>query len=217
MRKLLIIFFVFFCSLAFAQPRFKSGTQGFKSFLEKNTIYPPFSKENCIQGTVEVSFKLDAVGNVYFSKITKRIGTDLDDEALRLIRITTGMWTVPAGYDTTTFIRVPVSFSLRGYNCEGKSKQEINLAINQYQVELGKTKTIESFYKNFDNAKPGEEQKIVELKSQLGIDDDYLNERIKMALQKIKQGDKQGACEDFNFVKNMGSKLADAYLIKYCK
>ncbi|MNI76004.1 hypothetical protein D3C73_1322000 [compost metagenome] len=55
------------------------------------------------------------------------------------------------------------------------------------------------------------------IKSQLGIDDEYLDDRIKMGLKKIKQGDKQGACEDFLFVKYMGSKKADDYLVKYCK
>lgn len=217
MKKLLFIFVLLYCTTADAQLHFKSGPDGFANFLKQNTIYPPFSKNNCIQGTTDISFKLDRQGKVYFSKITKRIGTDLDEEALRLIRMTSGKWQVPAGYDTTTFVNVPVKFTLQGYNCETKSQQEIKQAINQYQVELSKINTVENFYKHFELAKPGQEQKIIALKTQLGVDDDYLNDRIKMGLQKIKQGDNQGACEDFNFVKNMGSNLADSYLKKYCK
>ncbi|MET4081227.1 TonB family protein [Pedobacter sp. UYP30] len=217
MKKLLAICFILYCTIATAQLRFKSSPDGFANFLKQNTIYPPFSKDNCIQGTTEIRFKLDAEGKVYFSEISKRIGTDLDEEALRLVRMSSGKWLVPSGYDTTTYVVVPVKFTLQGYNCETKSQQEINQAINQYQVELGQINTIENFYKNFDAAKPGQEQQIVKLKNQLGIDDDYLSERIKMALKKIKQGDNQGACEDFNFVKNMGSNLADDYLKKYCK
>lgn len=217
MKKLLAICFILYSSIASAQLQFKSGSTGFANFLTQNTIYPAFSKNNCIQGTTEISFKLDAEGKVYFSKITKRIGTDLDEEALRLVRMSSGKWQVPADYDTTTFVIVPVKFTLQGYNCERKSQQEINQAINQYQVELGKINTIENFYKHYNLAKPGQETQIVALKNQLGIDDDYLNDRIKTALQKVKQGDRQGACEDFNFVKNMGSNLADDYLKEYCK
>lgn len=216
MKKLTAIFFILYATVATAQLRFKDGPDGFANFLKQNTIYPSFSKNNCIQGTTEISFKLNAQGKIYFSKITKRIGTGLDEEALRLVRMSSGKWMVPAGYDTTTVVNVPVRFTLQGYNCERKSQQEINQAINQYQVELGKINTIANFYKHFDLAKPGQEQQIIVLKNQLGIDGDYLNERIKMGLEKIKQGDNQGACEDFNFVKNMGSSLADNYLKEYC-
>lgn len=217
MKKILVICFLFYSTIAVAQLRFKSGADGFANFLKQNTIYPPFSKNNCIQGTTEIRFKLDAEGKVYFSEITKRIGTDLDEEALRLIRMSSGEWLVPADYDTTTYVAVPVKFTLEGYGCETKSQAEINQAINQYQVELSQINTIENFYKNYALAKPGQEQQIITLKTQLGIDDDYLNEQIKIALKKIKQGDNQGACEGFNFVKNMGSTLADDYLRKYCK
>ncbi|MGY3054276.1 TonB family protein [Pedobacter sp. UYEF25] len=217
MKKLLAICFIFYGSIATAQLRFKTGDEGFANFLKKNTIYPPFSKNNCIQGTTEIRFKLDEEGKVYFSAISKRIGTDLDEEALRLVRMSSGKWLVPADYDTTTYVIVPVKFTLEGYGCETKSQKDINQAINQYQVELAKISTIENFYKNYDLAKPGQEQQITALKKQLGIDDDYLNEQVKMGLMKVKQGDNQGACEDFNFVKNMGSGLADDYLKKYCK
>ena len=90
-------------------------------------------------------------------------------------------------------------------------------AIRSYQAEEGLTNSVINFYKNIDQAKPGQEAQIIAIKNQLGIDDDYLNERIDNGLKKIKQGDKQGACEDFLFVKNMGSSLADQYLSKYCK
>src|SRR5688572_9240700 len=101
MKNLLTLCLLFCCSLAMAQVQFKSGKSGFVNFLRENTIYPQFSKDNCIQGTVNVSFKLDAQGKVYFSKISKGILSDLDEEALRLVRLSSGKWQVPAGYDTT--------------------------------------------------------------------------------------------------------------------
>lgn len=217
MKNLLTICLLFCCSLAMGQVQFKSGKNGFTNFLTENTIYPQFSKDNCVQGTVNVSFKLNNQGKVYFSKVSKGILSDLDQEALRLVRLSSGKWQVPAGYDTTVSIVAPVNFVLSGYNCEGKTSRDIQDAIRSYQAEEGLTNSVINFYKNIDQAKPGQEVQIIGIKNQLGIDDEYLDDRIKMGLKKIKQGDKQGACEDFNFVKYMGSKKADEYLAKYCK
>lgn len=217
MKNLLTICLLFCCSLAMGQVQFKSGKNGFTNFLTENTIYPQFSKDNCVQGTVNVSFKLNNQGKVYFSKVSKGILSDLDQEALRLVRLSSGKWQVPAGYDTTVSIVAPVNFVLSGYNCEGKTSRDIQDAIRSYQAEEGLTNSVINFYKNIDQAKPGQEVQIIGIKNQLGIDDEYLDDRIKMGLKKIKQGDKQGACEDFNFVKYMGSKKADDYLTKYCK
>ncbi|RYD80345.1 MAG: energy transducer TonB [Sphingobacteriales bacterium] len=217
MRKLIILSLVLCNTFAIAQVQFKSGPSGFASFLKNNTIYPQFSKQNCIQGTVNVSFKLDQSGKVYTSKITKGIISDLDNEALRLVRLSSGKWQVPSGYDTTISVVVPVNFKLSGYNCEGKSNAEIKASIVAYEAEEGLTDAVINFYKNKAQAKPGQENQILAIKAQLGIDDDYLEGVLKTGLKKIKQGDKQGACEDFNLIKNLGSDKADDYLAKYCK
>lgn len=217
MKKLLAIFFVFCSSFSFAQVQFKSGKTGFADFLREHTIYPSFSKANCIQGSVNISFKLDEKGNVYFSKVSKGILTDLDEEALRLVRLSSGKWQIPPGFDTTTSIVVPVNFRLSGFNCEGRNNADMQTAIRAYQSEEALTNSVINFYKNIDKAQPGQEAKFIAIKKQLGIDDDYLQSRIDIGLKKIKQGDVQGACEEFSFVKNMGSNLAAAYLSKYCK
>lgn len=216
MKLLATICFIFLSVCASAQVRFQAGKASFADFLKENTIYPAFSKANCIQGTVNVSFKLDEQGRIYFSKVTKGILTDLDEEALRLVRLSSGKWKVSSGYDTTTAVVIPVNFKLEGYNCEGKSSADMQTAIRAYQSEEALTNSVINFYKNIDQAKPGQESQFIVIKKQLGIDDDYLNSKIETGMQKIKQGDKQGACEDFSFVKNMGSHLADTYLSKYC-
>lgn len=217
MKKLLIIFFVLFSNLAFSQVQFKSGSSNLESFLREKTVYPPYSKYNCIQGTVIVSFKLNSAGVIYYSKIDKGVLGDLDDEALRLIRLSSGKWTVSPNHDTATTIVQPVNFVLSGFNCESKSIADINVAKAAYQAQAGLMDAVTNFYKHKDKSTPAQEAQIIAIKNQLGIDDEYLNNRIQNGLQKIKQGDKQGACEEFNFVKNTGSKLADEYLIKYCK
>jgi len=217
MKRLFTFILLLMGSAAMAQLQFKTGTTGFATFLKEKTIYPSYSKNHCIQGTVNVSFKLDQKGQVYSSKVTKSILTELDEEALRLVRLSSGKWKVPAGYDTTIAVIVPVNFKLAGYNCERTSAKEIQDAIRNYQAEEGLTNSVINFYKNIDEAKPGQEVQIIAIKKQLGIDEEYLQSRIELGLQKIKQNDHLGACEDFLFVKNMGSSLADQYLAKYCK
>lgn len=191
---------------------------GLPTFLKANTIYPNYSLQHCIQGTIEVGFKLNAKGEVYYATVTKGIGTDLDDEALRLIKLSSGKWQVPLNHDTLALILVPMNFSLKDYNCEQKDKNTIALAIRAYKVEAELISIILNFYRNKEkgiyNAK--EEPKILTLKSEIGIDDEYLDRKVSAGLKKIRQGDKQGACEDFNFVKYMGSDKADALLAKYC-
>ena len=217
MKYLAIFGLLLLSTFAIGQVQFKNGPSGFANFLKNNTIYPAFSKQNCIQGSVSISFKLDQNGKVYSSKVTKGIISDLDNEALRLIRLSSGKWQVPAGYDTTVSVVVPVNFRLMGYGCESKSKADINQAITSYLAEENLTNAVINFYKNIDAAKPGQESQILAIKSQLGIDDEYFDSLINNGLKKIKQGDKQGACEDFNLVKNLGSDKAKDFLAKYCK
>lgn len=216
MKKLLFFVLVFCGFYANAQVQYKDGAKAFDKFLKDNTVYPAYSKYNCIQGNVEIGFKVNLQGEIYFTKIYKGIGTDLDDEALRLVKLSSGKWKVAKDYDTSTVVIAPVNFVISGSDCDRKSAEDIRTAIVAYQASVDMENAVINFYKYRDKATAGQEEKVLSIKKQLGIDDDYLNERIQCGLKKIKQGDKQGACEDFNFVKNMGSNLADNQLKKYC-
>ena len=199
-----------------AQPRLKGGLE---AFVMANKVYPQYSLQNCIEGAVTVGFKLNKKGEVYHSAIRKGIGTDLDDEALRLIRLSSGKWEVPQEHDSTLVLIAPMVFTLSGYGCDLKSKEDIQRAIANYKSSEGMTNAVLNFYKNKDSVKykPEEEAGILRLKADLGYDEAYLKERINDGKRKLKQKDRQGACEDFLFVKNMGSKLADELLAQYCR
>ncbi|WP_316816572.1 TonB family protein [Pedobacter nyackensis] len=213
------IIFAFLVLSAFtlkAQPVIKGGLE---AFVANNSVYPRYSLSNCIQGTVIISFKLNNAGEVYFSKISSGIGTDLDDEALRLIRLSSGKWTIPQGHDTTVSLIAPMKFSLSGYNCSDKNPQDIQNAITAYKSNIGLVNSIQNFYKNKEKGtyREEDEPRFVALREELGYDDEYFAARIKDGLKKLKQKDKQGACEDFLFVKYMGSDLANEMLDKYCR
>jgi TonB family protein len=216
MAKILVSFFVLLTSIVHAQPVIKGGLE---AFVTANNVYPQYSLQNCIQGTVSISFKLDRSGGVYYSKISSGIGTDLDDEALRLIRLSSGKWLIPDSYDTTVFLVAPMKFTLSGYHCPDKDPQEIKRAIAVYKSNEALTNSIQNFYRNKEKGavKAEEEARFIALRKELGYDDDYFRERIEDGLKKLKQKDKQGACEDFLFVRYMGVDLADEMLEKYCK
>ncbi|MES2454477.1 MAG: energy transducer TonB [Bacteroidota bacterium] len=201
---------------ATAQPALKGGLD---NFVVNNKVYPLYSLQNCIEGAVTIGFKLNKQGEVYYSEVRKGVGTDLDDEALRLIRMSSGKWIVPVDHDSTVVIIAPINFKLSGYDCANKSREEILTAIRNYKISQSMTDVVLNFYKNKPDGKSTkeEEAKIIALKNTLGYDDEYLNSRITDGKKKLKQKDKQGACEDFLFVKHMGSDLADDLLAKYCR
>lgn len=215
MNRLLILCFLLLGFSAASQPRLKGGLE---SFVMSNKVYPPYSLHNCIQGVVNIEFKLNDRGEVFYSAVRSGVGTDLDQEALRLIRLSSGKWEVPQGHDSTLVLIAPMVFELTGYGCEGKTKTEINLAIANYISNSALTDVILNFYKNRGTVgyKPEDEARFARLKEELGYDEVYFGERIKDGKRKLKQKDFQGACEDFMFVKNMGSNLADQLIAQYC-
>lgn len=215
-RLVLIFLFASTFSLNAQQPTMKNGLE---TFVKANTIYPMYALENCIQGTVEVAFKVNKEGKITYATITKGVGADLDAEALRLIKLTSGKWNIPANYDTTFLVRSPMKFSLQDYGCEGINPASVGLAIKHYNDEMASINKIANFYRNIEQGIENfiEEDKIIALKQELGIDDNYLTKKIAIGEKKIIQGDLQSACEDFKFVKYMGSTKADKLLAKYCK
>jgi TonB family protein len=214
-----IVILLLMCGLQLKAQRRPTIKNGLENFVAANTIYPMYALDNCIQGVVEVAFKIDREGKVTYATVTRGVGADLDAEALRLIKLTSGKWTLPNGYDTTFLVRSPMKFSLRGYGCEEMNPASMGLAIKNYADEMASLSKIANFYRNVEQGIENfiTEDKIVSLKADLGIDDDYLDRKIRIGERKIAQGDLQSACEDFKFVKYMGSTKADQLLAKYCK
>lgn len=216
MIKILTFFAVLLnYSVSAQQPVFKGD---FGTFIKNNIIYPSYSQNNCLQGTIKIGFKIKGNGEVYQAKIIQGFGTDLDKEALRLVRMSGGKWMVTNLNDTASTLVVPVSFELKGYGCETKSQADLELAIQAYQNNEALLNVITDFYKHKEKGtfKAEDERRVEMLKIELNIDDDFLQSKLDAGSKKIKQGDKIGACEDFNFVKYMGSQKADQLLKKYC-
>ncbi|HUH33638.1 MAG TPA: hypothetical protein VLZ28_06765, partial [Daejeonella sp.] len=130
-----------------------------------------------------------------------------------------GRWIIPTGFDTTTALVLPVNFSLKNYNCEQRDKDDINAAISAYHARTDLTKAILNFYdkKLAGEAKSGDELEILSLKAQLGYNEKYMTRIYRQALRKLKQGDKESACEDFYLIRRLGSNMADKSIEDNCR
>ncbi|RYF49043.1 MAG: energy transducer TonB [Cytophagaceae bacterium] len=221
MRRLAL--FMVFClaciATGYSQPVFKGGQAALKDFISGKIVYPEYSRQNCISGTVQVRFTLDKAGNVTEAKIHQGLGIDIDDEALRVVELTSGQWEIPAGYNTATQIVLPVSFTADQSRCASTRRQDIDIAIMAYKNRRNMEDVVTHYYKSKYEGKAdsASETTIINLKKQLGFDDDLITEVLDQADEKLKQGDKAGACEDWYFIRNIGSTRADKFIDSYCK
>lgn len=212
-------FFSFGGLTAQQQPSFKGGAEALNDFISSRMIYPTFSKDNCLQGTIYISFQLDKDGEVFNSQVQKGMGIDLDAEALRLVRLTSKRWIIPSGYDTNSKIVIPVTFSLKNYNCSDRSPDDINKAIELYKNRLALQNVVLNYYRNKYAGKINQQNEIeiIQIKNELGLDDKFISGKLREAKQRLKQGDKEGACESLYFVKHIGSDAADKMIAENCK
>ncbi|QKJ32058.1 TonB family protein [Mucilaginibacter mali] len=203
---------------AHAQPSFKGGEQALDAYLKQHIIYPEFSSKNCIEATVKVSFRVDKNGKVSNVKTRDAVGLDLDDEAIRVVKMTTGKWTIPAGREAVNYL-LPIRFTPDQSHCQAATKMTIAQAIATYRARQELENAVTNYYENkyAGKADTTKQSAIDALKKQLGFDDELIDELLEKAAAKLKQGDNEGACADWKFIRNIGSTRADDLLARYCK
>lgn len=200
------------------EPKFKGGTNALNNFLAENLVYPEYSKQNCISGTIEVSFQLKEDGAVYHVKIVQGFGIDLDEEAIRIVKMTSGKWIVPPNYDTGTNLILPINFRLDDSGCAKFDRNSMDAAIEAYKARESLVKAVTHYYSNKHTGQVDvrNENEILLLKNELGLDESFAEAVVKQGNRKFKQNDIEGACEDWLFVRNIGSHKADKLLAQHC-
>ncbi|MET4107061.1 energy transducer TonB [Hymenobacter sp. UYP22] len=68
-------------------PSFPGGAEAFQKFLRKELHYPDAALRSGISGRVFVRFIITAEGRIRDAEVVKGLGSGLDEEALRLVRI----------------------------------------------------------------------------------------------------------------------------------
>jgi len=200
-----------------AQVAFKGGQAALYTFLSQKIVYPEYSKQNCISGIIKVGFVVDKNGKVINPRVIQGLGIDLDDEALRVVKLTSGKWVIPTNYQPLNIV-LPVRFEADRTVC-GISNNDMNLAIANYKRQQNLEDAVTNYYKAkyLGKADTTHEAAIISLKKQLGYDDKFIDDVLEQAHEKLNQGDNEGACHDWTFIRNIGSNRADDLLAKYCK
>ncbi len=94
---------------------FPGGEEGLQRFIAENIKYPAIALKNETQGTINVMFVVDRKGNVKDVVILgKKKGDGLDEEAMRVIKLTSGMWKPAMQRDKLVNMRfrIPIKFQL---------------------------------------------------------------------------------------------------------
>jgi len=217
LKTLCLLIFSVIMVTANAQVAFKGGQAALYTFLSQKIVYPEYAKQNCISGIIKVGFVVDKNGKVINPRVIQGLGIDLDDEALRVVKLTSGKWVIPTNYQPLNIV-LPVRFEADRTVC-GISNNDMNLAIANYKRQQNLEDAVTNYYKAkyLGKADTTHEAAIISLKKQLGYDDKFIDDVLEQAQEKLNQGDSEGACHDWTFIRNIGSNRADDLLAKYCK
>lgn len=95
-------------------PEFIDGEKAFQDFLKANIKYPKEAAEKGIMGTVYIEFIVNPDGSVVEIKILRGVHSLLDNEALRVIKLTSGKWKpgMQRSNPVKTSMIIPVKFKL---------------------------------------------------------------------------------------------------------
>lgn len=70
----------------YEQPKFPGGDEKLKDYITKNLRYPVTARENKIEGTVYISFIVEADGTLSNIQITQDIGHGCGEAAMELVK-----------------------------------------------------------------------------------------------------------------------------------
>ncbi|MBJ6118640.1 TonB family protein [Pontibacter sp. BT310] len=95
-------------------PKFEGGETEMMKFMAGNIAYPADAKANGLEGLVVVSFVIEETGKVKDAKVLKKLGRGTDEEALRVVNLTSGKWTPGSqnGKIVPVQFTLPIRFSL---------------------------------------------------------------------------------------------------------
>lgn len=94
---------------------FPGGENELRRFLKENIVYPESALQAEVQGTVVIRFVVDKHGNISnLEVLTPPKGFGLEDEAKRVLKLTSGKWKPAKQRDQPVSVRyqIPVNFQM---------------------------------------------------------------------------------------------------------
>jgi TonB family protein len=179
-------------------------SESLENYLSRNVIYPEQAVNAFKQGTVMVKFVVSPKGEISDFKVTNSVSAEIDDEVIRVLLTTAGMW-IP-GY----FNGEPVA-----------EEKEVSVVFKL--SELGKfydfaylgqkyfSKGSEIFFikNNAQKALKFYDQGITLLPRDQGL-------LLMRGMARYESGDTKGACQDWTRLKELGGMTSNIYLNNLC-
>ena len=96
-------------------PEFIGGQIALENFIIVNLVYPTLAKTSGIMGTVYIEFTVKADGSVTDVKVMRGIGSGCDQEAVRVVKLSTKRWTPgkQGGKNIDVKMTLPINFQLK--------------------------------------------------------------------------------------------------------
>ncbi len=96
-------------------PEYEGGDDARNRFLAENIVYPQKALDHGIQGTVYVSFIIEADGAISNVKLLKGIGGGCDEESIRVVKLL-AKWKpgMQAGKNVRVLFNMPIYYKLQG-------------------------------------------------------------------------------------------------------
>ncbi|MEI7831294.1 MAG: energy transducer TonB [Prolixibacteraceae bacterium] len=187
-----------------ANPLLPEGkTESIDNYLSRNVQYPKTDAANFTQGTSIVKFVVSPKGEIHDFTVINSVSTDIDEEVIRVLKTTEGMWMPGSlnGKPVAEEREVSVTFKLT----DSPKNQGYDYLIRIYFAKGG-----EMLFKKKDPKKALKyyDKGIVLLPKDI-------NMLMARGMARYELGDKQGAYQDWNRIRALGGLQSEDYLNIY--
>ncbi|MFD3001776.1 TonB family protein [Pontibacter toksunensis] len=184
-------------------PAFKGGDAEMMNFIAGNLQYPQDAKAAGLSGFVVATFIVETNGNVTDVKTIKGISESIDAEAVRLISLTDGRWSI--GRHKGKAVRVkqtlPIKFTL---DTDGNP----TVLHQMPQFKGGQEAMVQTIYKNLNTPAAAQKENInARVQVNFNVEADGRVSNITIANTKLKQV--VGAGADMDYMDASTFKLQD--------
>jgi len=177
-----------------------SASASIYDYLEANVKYPKVSENKWREGTVIIQFTVKSDGHLDHFQVINSVSSKIDNEVINVLKSSDGMW--KPGFNNGT----PVSM-----------EKEVGLVFkmeNSDHLKMARKLYIRADKKLTNN----KHKRALQLLSKALVYQPYSQAILfKRGITKLAIGNKNGACEDWNRLKDIGSNMGDEYIKKHCE
>ena len=184
-------------------PQSTPGT--IENYMSSNIQFPEKAIQQLTQGTSVVQFVVTERGTLADIKILNSISKEIDDEVIRVLKTTDGMWT-PGKFNNVDPIACEKEISIAFKNTELGNYTDFLVLGRKYF-----SKGSDQFFmeKNPNKALKYYDKGVVLLPKDKGL-------LLVRGMARYEVGDMKGACQDWNRIKALGGLESDYYLNNLC-